>query len=119
MTSDTLPKRCNASPQGLWLTRLLGGQSGGYKHWLFNGGSPAQVQENMLWVWGEAGAEAFIHSAASTPAVTAELEALPADTRVFRIGKPYSRDLYYDFETLVENFLVTHLSFAGLRSWDS
>mmetsp|Transcript_16078 Transcript_16078/g.48171 ORF Transcript_16078/g.48171 Transcript_16078/m.48171 type:complete len:558 (+) Transcript_16078:141-1814(+) len=74
---------------------------------------PTTVQENMLWVWGEAGAEAFIHSAASTPAVTAELEALPADTRVFRIGKPYSRDLYYDFETLVENFLdPAHVPFA-------
>ncbi len=65
-----------------------------------------QVRENMLWVWGESGAEAFIHSAATTPAVTAELEALPADTRVYRIGKPYSRDLHYSFETLVENFLV-------------
>jgi phenylpropionate dioxygenase-like ring-hydroxylating dioxygenase large terminal subunit len=65
-----------------------------------------QVRENMLWVWGESGSEAFIHSAMKTPAVTQELESLPADVPVYHIGTPYSRDLSYDYTTLVENFLV-------------
>jgi phenylpropionate dioxygenase-like ring-hydroxylating dioxygenase large terminal subunit len=74
---------------------------------------PVQIQQGMLWVWGDKGPTAFIDAAAKTPAVTRELEALPADAKVFRIGKPYVRDVHYDFATLVENFLdPAHVPFA-------
>jgi hypothetical protein len=41
-----------------------------------------------------------------------ELDALPADTHIFKLGKPYTRDLHYDYATLVENFVSrrTYLS---------
>lgn len=74
---------------------------------------PVQIRDNMLWVWGESGPDAFIHAAAKEPAVTAELEALSPDTHIFRLGKPYTRDLHYDYTTLVENFVdPAHVPFA-------
>lgn len=52
---------------------------------------------------------------ASCPTFSApqEVETLPADTHIFKIGKPYTRDVHYDQATLVENFLdPAHVSFA-------
>lgn len=34
-----------------------------------------------------------------------ELDTVPADTHIFKLGKPYTRDLHYDYATLVENFV--------------
>jgi pheophorbide a oxygenase len=67
----------------------------------------------MLWVWGASGPAAAAQAATVPPQILRELEELAPGTRVYVAGKPYTRDLYYDFEMLVENFLdPAHVPFA-------
>ena len=49
-------------------------------------------------MWAASGPTEFIDSAAKPPLVTPELGALPAGTRIFSVGKPYMRELPYDYQ---------------------
>ena len=57
-----------------------------------------QVAEDLIWVWPTSGPAEFIAAAAQPPPVTPELAALPADSRVYIVGKPYMRELPYDWQ---------------------
>lgn len=57
-----------------------------------------QVAEDLIWVWGSSGPEEFINAAAQPPLVTRELADVDSKTHVYTVGKPYMRDLPYDWQ---------------------
>jgi phenylpropionate dioxygenase-like ring-hydroxylating dioxygenase large terminal subunit len=76
------------------------------------------VWQGKVWVFGEAGPQAFIDSAAVKPALVEELAESwpprePDGERFFLLTDQYMRDLPYGWGTLVENGLdPSHVNFA-------
>lgn len=71
---------------------------------------PFQVNQDLIWVWGESGSDAGLESALSNPPLIAELE----DTEGIKSGTVLPgavsrRDLAYGWDTFLENIMVRRL----------
>lgn len=74
------------------------------------------MRHGLIFVWGEGGSEAFIHSAANPPRIVPQLEAQETDAepeKLLTLSKWFMRDAPYGVEVLFENLLdPTHLPFS-------
>ncbi|KAK9832649.1 hypothetical protein WJX81_007195 [Elliptochloris bilobata] len=80
---------------------------------------PTQVRQGFVHVWGRSGPGAEEEAAAATPLLGPELDPNTADARfpdgspTLDLGKPYTRDLPYGWEYLMENLCdPAHVPYA-------